>query len=247
MPVVDGDGFVGEERLAVAGPDQRPVVGVLRLDQLVEVLAGREDLARGLRAVELGLVAADRLHLGGKRRADVGHERRLHRILAVSERVDDLERPVRFAGGVVFREAREVAGVARQLGREPMVGVASDGEGQDDGPGPEPADEGDDASPVLVGVVQVRIGQSRVGPRVHAQGARGGGRFVGAFFGRPPATRLARNEVQYPDRVSLADGEREGPAARQLGVVGMGGDGEEVELHIGLRAGVIGACRARAA
>ena len=38
-------------------------MGVLGLDQGIEVLAGGEDLARGLGAVELAGVAADRGHL----------------------------------------------------------------------------------------------------------------------------------------------------------------------------------------
>ncbi len=57
--VLHGHGLVGEEWLAVPGADQRPVVGVLGLDQGVQVLARREDLTRGLGAVELARVAAD--------------------------------------------------------------------------------------------------------------------------------------------------------------------------------------------
>ena len=52
-------GLVREERLPVAGPDQRAVVGVLGLDQRVQVLAGGKDLARRLGAVELAGIAAD--------------------------------------------------------------------------------------------------------------------------------------------------------------------------------------------
>ena len=63
IDVVHGHGLVGEERLAVPGPDERAVVGVLGLDQGVEVLAGREDLAGRLGAVELARVASDGRHL----------------------------------------------------------------------------------------------------------------------------------------------------------------------------------------
>ena len=51
--VFDLHGFVGEKRLAVAGPDQRSVVGVLRFDQVVQRLAGGKDLSSVLGTVEL--------------------------------------------------------------------------------------------------------------------------------------------------------------------------------------------------
>src|SRR3981081_1531688 len=54
----------GIEGLPVAPPDEGTVVRRLHADQLVQVLACRVDLAGGLRTVELGPVAADRLHLG---------------------------------------------------------------------------------------------------------------------------------------------------------------------------------------
>src|SRR2546422_7432994 len=93
-------------------------MGRLHADQLVQVLPRGVDLARRLRSVELRGVAADRPHLRLERLGDVDHEGRLHRVFAVGEGVDDLERPVGLAGRPVLREPGEVAGVTAQLDRK---------------------------------------------------------------------------------------------------------------------------------
>src|SRR2546430_9976846 len=69
----------------------------LNADQLVEILSRGMDLPGRLGAVELRCVAADGRHLGVEGIGDVHDERRLHRILAVREGVEDFERPVRGA------------------------------------------------------------------------------------------------------------------------------------------------------
>src|SRR6266566_3562147 len=69
----------------------------LNSDQLVEILSRAMDLPRRLGTVELRCVAADGRHLGVEGIGDVHDERRLHRILAVREGVEDFERPVRGA------------------------------------------------------------------------------------------------------------------------------------------------------
>src|SRR5258706_13158389 len=110
--VVHGEGLVREERLAVGPPDQRPVVGGLHADQLVEVLPRREDLAGRLGAVELRGVAADRLHLRFEAVRDIHDERRLHRVFPVGQRIKNLERPMGLTRPPQFGETGEVAGIA---------------------------------------------------------------------------------------------------------------------------------------
>src|SRR6059058_4870131 len=86
-----------EERLAIGRANQRAVMRRLDADQLVEVLSRGMDLPRRPGTVELRCVAADGRHLGFEGIGDVHDERRLHRILAVGEGVEDFERPVRGA------------------------------------------------------------------------------------------------------------------------------------------------------
>src|SRR5688500_11994019 len=116
--IVHEHGLVRKEWLAMGPADQRTVMATLGLDERVQVLTGREDLAGGLRAVELARVAPDRFHLACELLAHVDDERRLDRVLAVGERVEDLVWPVRCPRGLVPREARQKTGVPRELGSE---------------------------------------------------------------------------------------------------------------------------------
>src|SRR5688572_25009933 len=90
--VRDGDRLMGEERLTESGTDERSVMRVLGFHETVQVLAGRKDLPRAHGAVELARVAADGGHLSLELVSDVHDERRLDRIFAVGERVEDLVR-----------------------------------------------------------------------------------------------------------------------------------------------------------
>src|SRR5207249_1314435 len=122
--------LVTKERLTVRPADERAVVGRLHADQLVQILTGGIDLAGCPGPVELRGVAADRLHLHVEGGRDIHHERRLHGIFAVRERIQNLEGPVGIARAAVLGEPGQVAGVAPQLGGDAMVRVPADGEGQ---------------------------------------------------------------------------------------------------------------------
>ena len=74
--IIHLNGLERVEGLAVFAADQASVVRVLDANQLVEVLAGGEQLARGRGAVELGAVAVDGFHLGVELGGDVDDERR---------------------------------------------------------------------------------------------------------------------------------------------------------------------------
>src|SRR6266436_9637076 len=123
--VLHFEGLRRVERLAVAPPDERTVMGRLHADQLVQVLAGGVDLAGRLGAGELRLVAANRVHLLLEHVGDVHHERRLDRVFSIRQSVEELIRPVRFAplARCILREAGEIAGIASQLRCDTMIGV----------------------------------------------------------------------------------------------------------------------------
>src|SRR6188768_3719906 len=109
--VVHLDGLVGEVRLGEAGADQRSVVGILRLDQAVEVLARGKDLPGVLGAIELARIAADGRHFPCELRRDVHDERRLYGVFAVGEGVENLVRPMGLARGGVACKSCEEAGI----------------------------------------------------------------------------------------------------------------------------------------
>src|SRR5690606_3763990 len=91
-------------------------------------------------SVELRCIAADRFQLGLDLVGDVHDEGGLHRVLTVRERVEELEGAVRRTGEGKPCEAREEAGVVRQLRSDPVVRVATGRKGQDDDAGAEGPD-----------------------------------------------------------------------------------------------------------
>src|SRR5436190_1949004 len=174
-----------EERLAIGRANQRAVMRRLDADQLVEVLSRGMDLPRRPGTVELRCVAADGRHLGIEGIGDVHDERRLHRILAVGEGVEDFERPVRGAppGAPILGEPGQVARIASQLRRDAVVGMAPDRERENHHPGPRGADQLDELRARWLVVLEVGVGEPGVEPHVHAErpgcalglgGARGG-------------------------------------------------------------------------
>src|SRR2546422_8041851 len=205
-------------------------MGRLRVDQLVQVLPRGVDLARRLRSVELRGVAADRPHLRLERLGDVDHEGRLHRVFAVGEGVDDLERPVGLAGRPVLREPGEVAGVSAELGCDAVVGMPAHGEREDDDLRPHRADELDERRPRGLVVREVRVRQTGVEAQRHAERRGGALRLRGSGGGVAARARLTLGEVQDADPVTRPGGLGERAAARQLRVISVCCDREKIYL-----------------
>src|SRR5512135_30542 len=231
--VVHQERLVGEEGLPVAPPDERAGVRVLGLDQRVEVLARGEDLARRLRAVELARVAADGRELAVKLGGDVHHERGLDRVLPVRERVEHLVRPVRRPRRVVPGQARQIAGVPAELGSDPVVGVAADGEGQNDDAGGKMADLLHHEQAGLLAVVEVRVRQARVAAFDHAENPGGLVGLAGAEGRAAVGPALPGGEVEDAGAISRVHGAEQGARARALDVVPVRRDGEDVDGHGG--------------
>src|SRR2546422_6232928 len=204
-------------------------MGRLHADQLVQVLPRGVDLARRLRSVELRGVAADRPHLRLERLGDVDHEGRLHRVFAVGEGVDDLERPVGLAGRPVLREPGEVAGVSAELGCDAVVGMPAHGEREDDALRRHRADELDERRRRGLVVREVRVRRAGVEAQRHAE-RRGGALRLRGWGGAAAArARLTLGEVQDADPVTRPGGLGERAAAGQFRIVTMGGDREQID------------------
>src|SRR3989449_7814492 len=207
-------------------------MGRLHADQLVQVLPRGVDLARRLRSVELRGVAADRPHLRLERLGDVDHEGRLHRVFAVGEGVDDLERPVGLAGRPVLREPGEVAGVTAQLGGDAVVGMPAHEEREDDDPRPHRADELDERRPRGLVVREVRVRQTGVEAQRHAERRGGTLRLRGSGGGVAARACLTLGEVQDADPVTRPGDLGESAAAGQFRIVTMGGNSEKIYLFV---------------
>src|SRR5438132_11927956 len=204
-------------------------MGRLHADQRGQVLPRGVDLARRLRSVDLRGVAPDRPHLRLERLGDVDHEGRLHRVFAVGEGVDDLERPVGLAGRPVLREPGEVAGVTAELGGDAVVGMPAHGEREDDDLRPHRADELDERRPRGLVVREVRVRQTGVEAQRHAERRGGALRLRGSGGGVAARARLTLGEVEDADPVTRPGGLGERAAAGQFRIVTMGGDREQID------------------
>src|SRR6266568_3563297 len=156
---------------------------------------------------------------------------------------------MRLTRGGVFREPREIAGVAPQLRCDTVVGVASHGEGEDHDAGSGGADELHDAAPRRLVVREVGIAQLRVQAQVHAERLRRALRFSAARRGVALGAGFSLRQVENPDALAGPRRLGEGAAAGELDVVAMGGDGEQIDRirHSCLRASTGSSRAARAA
>ena len=137
--------------------------------------------------------------------------------------------------GVVAGQPRQEAGVTGQLGRAAVVGVAPARGGEDHHARPQrpqPMHQPLARRPV---VLDPRVGEPKVLPDAHPQDARRGRGFLRAQRHRPAGAHLPGGQVQHPRTVPGVDRPDQRAAAGQLGVVGVGGDGQQVQrLHLGL-------------
>jgi len=95
----------------------------------------------------------------------------LHRVFAVRERIEDLERPVRGAppGAAILGEPGQVTRVASQLRRDAVIGVAADREGENHHPGARRADQLDERRARRLVVLEMRVGEPGIEPHGHAE------------------------------------------------------------------------------
>src|SRR5215210_2213742 len=155
--VIHLNGFIGEERFAVPGPDQRTVVSALNGDERVQILPGGKNLARSLCSVELATVTLDRRELPVELTRDVHDERRFERVLTIRQSVQQLMRAVRGTPALVARQPRQVTGVAPKLRRNTMVGMAANREWKYHNAGREVTYLSHDKVPRLIRVLKVGV------------------------------------------------------------------------------------------
>ncbi len=217
--VVDPHGFLGEEWLAVAASDERSVVRGLVAHDVVERFAVRVDLAGLDGAVELRRVALERRDLRLEVRGDVDDEGRLLVILAVRDGVEELVRTMGRLVGFDFREPRDETGIADELGRDAVIGVAAARRRRDDHARAEPADRDGEGAPGLRCIDYRRVREAEVFADRKAEGLRGRCRLGGARRRVAAGPHLALGEVEDPGAVAVPGEARKRAPAGQLRVV----------------------------
>src|SRR5687767_2763448 len=206
-------------------------MAALRLDERVQVLPGGEDLSSGLRTVELAAVAPDRFHLARELIAYVHDEGRLDRILAIGERVENLVRTVRIAGGAIPGEAGEKAGIAAELRGHAVIGVPPDGKGKDDDPRPEMPDLLHQDFPRRLAVLEMCVGEARIPALAHTHHHAGLFRFLCPQRRAAARARLAFRQIEYRSRVPRVGRPDERAGTGELDVVPVRGDRQDIHGH----------------
>ena len=112
-----------------------------------------------------------------------------------------------------------------------MIGMAGLPVGNDDGARAKFADGGGEAEFVSAGGLDVGVGDTEGSAVFYFEDFRGGGGFSGATFGRAQCAHFASGQVEDAGFVAGLRHFEESAAAGEFNVVGMGGDGEKVEVH----------------
>jgi hypothetical protein len=211
---------------------------------VVQRLAVGVDLSRLDLAFELRLVASHGRHLLLELVGDVDDERRPDEVLPVRQRVQDLEGTVLRHIRCELGEAREEARVADELGGDAMIGVASFERGRDHDARTVSTNRPCERRPCAWRVLDRGVGQLEVLSKAASDDSGGAVRFPAPQLGRAARTHLALGEVE--DRRALPElgGLDERPAAGELDVVAMRGDGENGDGGL-VEDGVIGWHRAK--
>src|SRR5690606_23439199 len=122
-------------------------------------------------------------------------------------------------------------GVGGEAGGGLVVRVPALGGVDEDDVGAVAADEPDEPLPRLGRVLDVPVGEAEVVARGEAEDLGGALRLLQPPLGRPARAQLAAREVDDAGAVALLGEEAHRPARAQLHVVGVGGEGEDVELR----------------
>jgi hypothetical protein len=133
--------------------------------------------------------------------------------------------------GTIALESGKKAGIPPQLRGYAVVGVSSDGEGENDNLGGKMADLLDDELPRLLRIVQVGIGKPCVSPLSHPEDPSGLLRLLLSEAGAPSSAGFACRQIQDTNSIAVVDRFEEGTRAGELNVVTVGGDGENVDGH----------------
>ena len=139
----------------------------------------------------------------------------------------------RFAGDGELLQASEETAFVAERGCVVMVGVAGLPIGNDDSVRAEFSDGGGEAEFVSAGSVHIRVGHAECSAVFYFEDFCGERGFFGAGFGRAERAHFAGGKVEDAGFVAGLRHFEESAAAGEFNVVGMGGDGEKVEVHGG--------------
>jgi len=209
------------------------VVAGEKIHAMVEFVDGQEYalLAFAFSGAELGAVGEDgfaalRVLLG-----DVHDKRGGHAFEGSG--VENLERAVGFAGERELLEPGEEASFVAERGGVIVIGVARFPIRKDYRVRAQIANDLREAQFILTRGLHVRVGDAEISTPGNFQDFRGEGGFFRAGFGGAARAHLAGGEIQDAGLVALLSHFDQRAPAGEFDVVGMRGDGENVEFHGG--------------
>jgi len=201
---------------------------------IFQTVYGQEDLAflGGALGQELGTVGENGtptlLELSG----DVHDEGRAN--VGVRDGVQDFEGAEGFSFKRKLLEACQEAAFVAQSRGVVVVGMARFPIGENYGVGPELTDDLGQSEFVLARGLDVGIRHAQGFAPTHAEKFGGFGGLPGASFGRAAGAHFAGGQVEDAGLVAELGHFQESSAAGKFHVVGMSGDGEQVEFHLSL-------------
>ena len=225
-----------QERLAVFHADHFAVVAGELVHLVLEAIDGEEDSeffvgAGGLAFLgpELGSEGEDGFVALGVFGGDIHDEGRTD--VGEGSGIENLEGAVRLAFERELLEAGEEAAFVAEGRSVIVVGVARFPVGDDDGFWAQLAKDSGETEFVLAGGLDIGVGNAEVAAPLHTEDLGGFGSFFGARFGSAAGAHFAGGEIEDAGLVAALGHFEERAAASEFDVIGVSGDGEQIELH----------------
>ncbi len=140
---------------------------------------------------------------------------------------------------VQLLQAGQKTGLEADLGRAVMIGMPRFPIRQDHDARPQVANLNSQAHAHADGIFQTRIGKTQIAAPGQTHRAGGGVRFLQTNLGRSAAAHVAGRKIQHAGAIALLGHADQRAAAGLLHIIGVSGDGENIErLFDGRRSGV---------
>ncbi len=230
--VVDGHGLFLEKRFAVFYADELAVMPGEEFHAVVEFIDGEEDalLALALGGAELRAVGKDGSMTGRVLFRDVDDEGGRHTF--EGRGVENFEGTIGFAVEGKLLEACEKAAFVAKRGGVVVIGMARFPIGENHGPGAELSNDLRQAEFILPRWLDVRIRNTEISAPGNFQDSGSECGFFGACFRSTTRAHFTGGEIEDAGFVAALGHFQKGAAAGEFDVVGVGSDGEDVEVHV---------------
>jgi hypothetical protein len=229
--IVGGHGLFLEERLAVFGADELAVVASQQIHAVIKFVDREEDalLAFAFGGAKLGAVGEDGFATLRILFGDVHDEGGRHPFEGSG--IENFEWAVRFTGERKLFESGEEATFVAERGSVIVVWMTRFPVRKDYRVGAQIADHLREAHLVLAGGLHIGIRDSQISTPRNFQDFGGERRFFRAGFRSAARAHFSGSEIENAGLVSFFSHFDQGTATSEFDVVGVRGDGENVEFH----------------